>query len=388
MRRILCVRRRRARRGSARRQPSLSGQSRPAETPYTTWSDYGGSADSMQYSALTQINKTQRATARAGLVLSGPGSHGQLRLQSARRRRRDVRARPAQRDRRARRGDRKADLGARRRGRQPGQPRHQLLGEQGPIGPAADLRRGRRAARDRRAHRDADHDLRRRRPRRHARRDRSVRSAARAARRDASSRTCSSPARTPAKATARRPAISAPSTSSPASWCGRSTRFRIPGEFGYDTWPEGAYKWAGGVNAWGEISIDEKRGIAYFPLGSPTHDIVRRRSQGRQPVWQLAARARCAHRQAAVALPDGPSRSLGLRPDHRAEAADRPAQRQDGRHRGAGDEVRTALRVRSRDRASRSGRSKSGRCRRATCPARSRWPTQPFPDQARRRSRG
>jgi quinoprotein glucose dehydrogenase len=45
-----------------------------------------------------------------------------------------------------------------------------------------------------------------------------------------------------------------------------------PGEFGYDTWPEGAYKWAGGVNAWGEISVDEKRGIAYFPLGSPTRD--------------------------------------------------------------------------------------------------------------------
>jgi quinoprotein glucose dehydrogenase len=46
-----------------------------------------------------------------------------------------------------------------------------------------------------------------------------------------------------------------------------------PGEFGYDTWPADAYKWAGGVNTWGEISIDEKRGIAYFPLGSPTHDM-------------------------------------------------------------------------------------------------------------------
>ena len=45
-----------------------------------------------------------------------------------------------------------------------------------------------------------------------------------------------------------------------------------PGEFGYDTWPKDAYKYIGGVNAWGEISIDEKRGIAYFPLGSPTYD--------------------------------------------------------------------------------------------------------------------
>jgi quinoprotein glucose dehydrogenase len=46
-----------------------------------------------------------------------------------------------------------------------------------------------------------------------------------------------------------------------------------PGEFGYDTWPKDAWTYIGGVNTWGEISIDEKRGIAYFPLGSPTHDM-------------------------------------------------------------------------------------------------------------------
>lgn len=45
-----------------------------------------------------------------------------------------------------------------------------------------------------------------------------------------------------------------------------------PGEFGYDTWPKDAYKYAGGVNTWGEISVDTDRGIAYFPLGSPTYD--------------------------------------------------------------------------------------------------------------------
>lgn len=45
-----------------------------------------------------------------------------------------------------------------------------------------------------------------------------------------------------------------------------------PGEFGYDTWPEDAYQYVGGVNVWGEISVDEERGIAYFPLGSPTFD--------------------------------------------------------------------------------------------------------------------
>jgi quinoprotein glucose dehydrogenase len=45
-----------------------------------------------------------------------------------------------------------------------------------------------------------------------------------------------------------------------------------PGEYGYDTWPKEAYKYVGGTNTWGEISVDEKRGIAYFPLGSPTYD--------------------------------------------------------------------------------------------------------------------
>jgi quinoprotein glucose dehydrogenase len=45
-----------------------------------------------------------------------------------------------------------------------------------------------------------------------------------------------------------------------------------PGEFGYDTWPKDAWKYIGGVNTWGEITIDDKRGIAYFPIGSPTYD--------------------------------------------------------------------------------------------------------------------
>ena len=45
-----------------------------------------------------------------------------------------------------------------------------------------------------------------------------------------------------------------------------------PGEFGYDTWPKDAYKYIGGVNVWGEITLDAKRGIAYLPVASPTYD--------------------------------------------------------------------------------------------------------------------
>jgi quinoprotein glucose dehydrogenase len=45
-----------------------------------------------------------------------------------------------------------------------------------------------------------------------------------------------------------------------------------PGEFGYDTWPKDAWKYAGGTNTWGEITIDPERAIAYFPTGSSTFD--------------------------------------------------------------------------------------------------------------------
>jgi len=45
-----------------------------------------------------------------------------------------------------------------------------------------------------------------------------------------------------------------------------------PGEYGSDTWPKEAWKYIGGVNTWGEITVDEKRGIAYFPTGSATYD--------------------------------------------------------------------------------------------------------------------
>jgi quinoprotein glucose dehydrogenase len=45
-----------------------------------------------------------------------------------------------------------------------------------------------------------------------------------------------------------------------------------PGEFGYETWPRDAYKYVGGANNWGEMSVDERRGIIYVPTGSPTYD--------------------------------------------------------------------------------------------------------------------
>jgi quinoprotein glucose dehydrogenase len=45
-----------------------------------------------------------------------------------------------------------------------------------------------------------------------------------------------------------------------------------PGEYGYDTWPEDAWKRVGGANVWGEFSIDTKRGIVYAPTASPKYN--------------------------------------------------------------------------------------------------------------------
>jgi len=46
-----------------------------------------------------------------------------------------------------------------------------------------------------------------------------------------------------------------------------------PGEFGYDTWPKDAYKYMGGVDVWGEMTLDEKRGIVYLPTASAKYEL-------------------------------------------------------------------------------------------------------------------
>jgi quinoprotein glucose dehydrogenase len=45
-----------------------------------------------------------------------------------------------------------------------------------------------------------------------------------------------------------------------------------PGEFGYETWPPDFWQRSGGGINWSELSIDEKRGIAYIPTGTGKWD--------------------------------------------------------------------------------------------------------------------
>lgn len=47
-----------------------------------------------------------------------------------------------------------------------------------------------------------------------------------------------------------------------------------PGELGYDTWGPGSTRKRSGTNVWGYMTVDEKRGILYMPLGAPNNDRV------------------------------------------------------------------------------------------------------------------
>src|ERR1043165_4167042 len=55
-----------------------SGAAILQKQPYTTWSDYGGGAEGMQYSALKQINKANVSKLEQAWFYPVPGSTGRL----------------------------------------------------------------------------------------------------------------------------------------------------------------------------------------------------------------------------------------------------------------------------------------------------------------------
>ena len=46
----------------------------------------------------------------------------------------------------------------------------------------------------------------------------------------------------------------------------------LKGEFGYDTWLDGSAEHTGNTGLWTQITVDEKLGLAYLPIESPTGD--------------------------------------------------------------------------------------------------------------------
>jgi quinoprotein glucose dehydrogenase len=46
-----------------------------------------------------------------------------------------------------------------------------------------------------------------------------------------------------------------------------------PGEYGYESWPKDAHKYMGGVDVWGEITVDVKRGVVFLATASAKYEL-------------------------------------------------------------------------------------------------------------------
>ncbi len=53
-----------------------------------------------------------------------------------------------------------------------------------------------------------------------------------------------------------------------------------PGEFGYDSWPKNAWKYAGAANNWAGMALDAHRGVLYVPTGSVSPDFYKPNEHG------------------------------------------------------------------------------------------------------------
>ena len=123
-----------------------------------------------------------------------------------------------------------------------------------------------------------------------------------------------------------------------------------PGEFGYDTWPKDAWKYVGGVNNWGEMTVDGARGIVYIPLGSPTYDFygVDRPGANLFGTSVVALEARTGKRLWHFQIVHHDLWDLD--PKRRTAAHDHSSQRPQQRRRRHLEQDDLAVRPRSRDR--------------------------------------
>ena len=141
-----------------------------------------------------------------------------------------------------------------------------------------------------------------------------------------------------------------------------------PGEFGHDTWHNDSWAINGNVGVWTQISVDEELGLVYLPVETPTSDHY----GGHRPGNNLFAESlvcvdlKTGKRKWHFQLVHHPLWNL----DMSSTPAARRHHRERPRHqsRGGSKQAELSLRLRSRDRANRYGRSKSGLSRAGMCP--------------------
>ena len=154
------------------------------------------------------------------------------------------------------------------------------------------------------------------------------------------------------------------------------------GEFGNETWDQGSWKTTGGANAWTLMSADEALGYVYLPFGTPSNDQYGGHRPGDGLFGESLVCLDAQDRQAHLALPDGPSRGVGLRPARGAQPRRRPGERGARQGRRAVEQAGLLLRLRPRD--GQADLAHRGAARPAIDGARrTNVPDPAFPDQAR-----
>ncbi|HEY7474043.1 MAG TPA: pyrroloquinoline quinone-dependent dehydrogenase [Vicinamibacterales bacterium] len=53
-----------------------------------------------------------------------------------------------------------------------------------------------------------------------------------------------------------------------------------PGEYGHETWEGGSWKFTGHTNVWAPMSLDDRRGLVYLPVSTPSNDYFGGRRPG------------------------------------------------------------------------------------------------------------
>jgi quinoprotein glucose dehydrogenase len=66
-----------------------------------------------------------------------------------------------------------------------------------------------------------------------------------------------------------------------------------PGEFGNDTWEGDSWKHAGGTNCWAGMSVDQKRGLVFAGIGSPSFDFYGGNRKGANLFGNCVLALRC-----------------------------------------------------------------------------------------------
>ena len=84
-------------------------------------------------------------------------------------------------------------------------------------------------------------------------------------------------------------------------------------EYGADTWQNGAWRYSGNTNTWGNIAADLELGYVYLPTRTPTSDYYGGHRVGDNLFAESLVCVDLETGERVWALPDGASRRLGLR---------------------------------------------------------------------------